>query len=56
MSIGKQTKTVTLGCNVWIYDADCHYCPICDFVNEVTDQKPSKAPGFFVRLKKLFGR
>jgi len=47
MSIGKQTKTVALGCKVWFFDADCHDCPICDFVNEVTDQKLSKAPVFW---------
>jgi hypothetical protein len=29
MMLLRKIKTVTLGCNIWDYDADFYVCPVC---------------------------
>ena len=35
------TKTVTLGCNVWDFDADVYVCPVCGLEADPPDKLPS---------------
>ncbi len=43
MKLLRRTKTVTLGCSVWDFDADLYVCPVCG--QEVDPPEKDPAPG-----------
>jgi hypothetical protein len=41
MALQKRLKTVTLGCNIWRFDADFYVCPVCGLEIEPDGVKKS---------------
>jgi hypothetical protein len=44
MTLQKRPKTITLGCNIWHFDADFYVCPVCDLEIEPDKEVKKKLP------------